>query len=141
MGHDILDYMSQKPKLSESIEDYLESILILGNQLPFVRSVDVATHLGFSKPSVSHAVRLLQQEGYLETTANKQLILTPLGRRIADETYRRHRFFQTMLEDLGVPRDIAEEDACRMEHIISKETFDALVAFYLEAKNSRKDPS
>lgn len=123
-------------KLTESIEDYLETVLILSNQQEKVRSIDVATYLGFSRPSVSHAVKLLQDQGYIEKEKNKYLVLTPAGIEIAEETYRRHQFFQNLLEDLGVPEEIAREDACRIEHIISRESFEALSSFYLEAKKA-----
>lgn len=122
--------MEKRVQLSESVEDYLESILILSSQLDHVRSVDVASYLGFSKPSVSHAVKLLQEDGYLEINPNKYLLLTPKGRQAAEAVYKRHVFFSEMLENIGVPRDIAQADACRIEHIISEETFEAIQNFY-----------
>ena len=117
-------------ELGESLEDYLESILVLSEKIDHVRSVDVASYLGFSKPSVSHAVKLLEKDGYLHLDENKFLYLTDAGNRIATETYRRHRFFREMLEEIGVPKTIAENDACRMEHVISQETFDAIQKYY-----------
>lgn len=123
-------------KRTESVEDYLEAILVLSTQLKQVRSIDVATYLGFSKPSVSHAVKLLLSEGLIQKVSNKYLVLTETGKKIANETYKRHKFFQSMLEDLGVRREIAEEDACRIEHIISDETFQALVSFYQKHRSS-----
>ena len=119
-------------ELGESLEDYLESILVLSEKIDHVRSVDVASYLGFSKPSVSHAVKLLEKDGYLHLDENKFLYLTDAGNRIATETYRRHRFFREMLEEIGVPKTIAENDACRMEHVISQETFDAIQKYYEE---------
>ena len=121
-------------ELGESLEDYLESILILSEKIDHVRSVDVASYLGFSKPSVSHAVKLLEKDGYLHLDENKFLYLTDAGNRIATETYRRHRFFREMLEEIGVPKTIAENDACRMEHVISQETFDAIQNYYENKK-------
>ena len=121
-------------ELGESLEDYLESILVLSEKIDHVRSVDVASYLGFSKPSVSHAVKLLEKDGYLHLDENKFLYLTDAGNRIATETYRRHRFFREMLEDIGVPKTIAENDACRMEHVISQETFDAIQNYYENKK-------
>lgn len=121
-------------ELGESLEDYLESILILSEKIDHVRSVDVASYLGFSKPSVSHAVKLLEKDGYLHLDENKFLYLTDAGNRIATETYRRHRFFREMLEEIGVPKTIAEHDACRMEHVISQETFDAIQNYYENKK-------
>lgn len=121
-------------ELGESLEDYLESILVLSQKIDPVRSVDVASYLGFSKPSVSHAVKLLEKDGYLHLDENKYLHLTESGQRIAQETYRRHLFFTEMLEEIGVPKDVAEEDACHMEHVISQETFDAIQKYYEENK-------
>ena len=85
-------------QLGESLEDYLESILVLSKCLDRVRSVDVASYLGFSKPSVSHAVKLLAQQGHIHLDDNKFLTLTETGKKIAEETYRRHCFFTEMLE-------------------------------------------
>ena len=121
-------------ELGESLEDYLESILVLSEKIDHVRSVDVASYLGFSKPSVSHAVKLLEKDGYLHLDENKFLYLTDAGNRIATETYRRHRFFREMLEEIGVPKTLAENDACRMEHVISQETFDAIQNYYENKK-------
>ena len=84
-------------ELGESLEDYLESILVLSQKIDPVRSVDVASYLGFSKPSVSHAVKLLEKDGYLQLDKNKYLYLTEEGKRIAQETYRRHKFFPYFL--------------------------------------------
>lgn len=131
----------EEQRLSESIEDYLEAILVLSGQLTNVRSVDVASFLGFSKASVSHAVKLLHDEGWIELSPNKYLTLTEKGREIAEGTYRRHVFFTQMLESIGVPKDIAEEDACRIEHIISEETFQAIQKFYAKAEEDNIVPS
>lgn len=117
-------------RFSESIEDYLESILILSGQLDVVRSVDVASHLGFSKPSVSHAMKIMTDDGLIRMNPNKHLFLTEKGEAIAKATYQRHVFFTSMLEQIGVPKDIAEADACRIEHIISDETFEAIQRYY-----------
>ncbi|WP_289220064.1 metal-dependent transcriptional regulator [Ileibacterium valens] len=136
--------MNKKLPLTESVEDYLESILVLSEQLDHVRSVDVASYLGFSKPSVSHAVKLLQEEGLLQINPKKYLILTENGKEVAQSTYRRHLFFSEMLENIGVPRDIAQKDACRIEHIISEETFEAIQNFYQKAEqleSKRSDDS
>lgn len=119
-------------QLGESLEDYLESILVLSKCLDHVRSVDVASYLGFSKPSVSHAVKLLAQQGHIHLDDNKFLTLTETGKKIAEETYRRHCFFTEMLENIGVPKDIAQEDACHIEHVVSQETFDAIQKYYEE---------
>ena len=119
-------------KLTESVEDYLESVLVLSSKLPNVRSVDVASHLGFSKPSVSHAVKLLSDEGLLEVTQKKFLVLTPKGKEVAERTYARHVFFTEMLMSIGVDQTTAENDACRIEHVISQETFNAIEKYYKE---------
>lgn len=119
-------------RLGESLEDYLESILVLSKQLLYVRSVDVASYLGFSKPSVSHAVKLMTEQDLISLDANKCLFLTEKGRKIAEETYKRHVFFSSMLEDLGVPKEIAQADACRIEHVISQESFNAIKKSYEE---------
>lgn len=116
--------------LGESLEDYLESILVLSQQLPLVRSVDVASYLGFSKPSVSHAVKLMHEQGLITLDKNKGLYLTAQGAQIANETWRRHQFFTNMLTAIGVDRETAQEDACRMEHVVSQETFDAIQRYF-----------
>lgn len=121
-------------ELGESLEDYLESILVLSQKLDHVRSVDVASHLGFSKPSVSHAVKLMTEQGLVEMSHGKQLSLTEKGESIAREVYNRHQFFTHMLESIGVDRKTAEEDACRIEHVISQETFEAIQRFYNNAE-------
>lgn len=114
----------------ESLEDYLEAILVLSKQLPVVRSVDVASYLGFSKPSVSHAVKLMVEQNLIELDHSKCIHLSELGKTVAEGTYQRHVFFSSMLEEIGVPKEIAQEDACRIEHVISEETFDAIRAYY-----------
>lgn len=124
-------------QLGESLEDYLEAILVLSDCLDHVRSVDVASYLGFSKPSVSHAVKLLVDQGMVDLDENKFINLTKKGKKIADETYKRHCFFTTMLEKIGVSKEVAQEDACRIEHVISDETFEAIKKYYedKEAQN------
>ncbi len=129
------------PKLTESVEDYLESVLVLSSQLPHVRSVDVASHLGFSKPSVSHAVKMLAEEGLLEVTPNKFLLLTEKGKDVAESTYQRHVFFTDMLTSIGVDLDTAQADACRMEHVISEETFQAIREFYKNQDKGQTEKS
>lgn len=120
--------------LGESLEDYLESILVLSSQLSQVRSVDVASHLGFSKPSVSHAVKLMVEQGLVKMLPNKSLELTEKGAEIANNVYNRHCFFMNMLEQIGVDKKTAEEDACRIEHCISQETFEAIKRYYNDSK-------
>lgn len=110
-------------KIQESAEDYLESILILGEQKGSVRSIDVARHLGFSKPSVSRAMSLLRENGYVTMDPDGLLTLTESGQAIAGPIYERHRMLTQWLVVLGVSPETAARDACRMEHSISDETF------------------
>lgn len=117
-------------QIHESAEDYLESILILGQQKGSVRSIDVAQYLGFSKPSVSRAVGLLRENGYITVDTGGFLKLTKSGLEIADRIYERHQFISVWLMSLGVPRETAVRDACRMEHTISAESFAAIKAHF-----------
>lgn len=119
-----------RPTTNRSIEDYLEAILMLQQANGHCRSVDVANHLGFTKASVSVAVSNLTQRGYLHKLAGGNLVLTPEGRAYADGVLGRHRLLTDALTFLGVPADIAEADACRIEHDISDETFDRLREWY-----------
>lgn len=111
---------------TESAENYLETILILSKKLPVVRSVDVATELGFKKSSVSIAMKNLRQKQHITVTDAGYIYLTDSGREIAEMIYERHQLISSWLMTLGVPKEIATEDACRMEHVISKESFEAL---------------
>ena len=114
-------------KLQESGEMYLETILILSQKLENVRSIDVSEYRGYSKPSVSRAVNLLKAEGYIEIGSQTGYItLTPLGRETAEKIYERHQVLTNVLIALGVDPAIAEDDACRIEHVISDETFETL---------------
>ena len=110
-------------KLYASGEDYLETILILHRKMGMVRSVDVARHMGVSKPSVCHAVAVLQEGGFLIMDEDHFLHLTEVGNEIAGKIYERHRFFTDRLIEAGVDPKTAESDACRIEHVISDETF------------------
>ena len=112
--------------LHKAGEDYLEAILCLEMEKGTVRSVDVAERLDYSKPSVSRAVSVLGQAGYLVMEDDRSLHLTRVGRAIAEEIYERHSFFREMLMELGVDAQTADRDACRMEHDISGESFDRL---------------
>ena len=111
-----------------SREDYLKAILRLSRKHAQVHSVDVARYLGFSKPSVCHAVALLSSEGFLVMDEDHVLHLTEKGRDVAEKTYERHCFFTRQLMELGVDAKTAQEDACRMEHAISDESFEKLKA-------------
>ena len=113
-------------KLHASGEDYLEAILVLHKKMGMVRSVDVARHLEVTKPSVCHAVATLRDGGFLTMDKDFFPHLTDLGREIAEQTYEKHRFFTDLLTEAGVDPASAERDACRMEHVISQESFEHL---------------
>mgnify|MGYP002799469341 FL=1 len=113
-------------KLHASGEDYLEAILILHKQRGTVRSVDVARHMEVSKPSVSHAVTTLRDGGFLTMDEDYFLHLTDIGREVAEQIYEKHRFFTERLIAAGVDPETAERDACRIEHVISDESFQCL---------------
>ena len=115
-------------KLHASGEDYLEAILVLQKQKGMVRSVDVARHMDVSKPSVCHAVATLKDGGFLTMDDGFFLHLTNIGREVAEQIYEKHRFFTERLIAAGVDSEIAEADACRIEHVISEESFRRLKA-------------
>ena len=117
-------------KLYASGEDYLETILIFHREMGMVRSVDVSRHMAVSKPSVCHAVAVLQEGGFLAVDGDHFLHLTEQGRIIAEKIYERHRFFTDRLIEAGVDPKTAEADACRIEHVISDETFHRLKEKY-----------
>lgn len=110
-------------KIQESAENYLEAILVLTQRNGQVRSIDVAHYTGFSKPSISRAVGLLRDNGYVSIDQNGLLCLTDAGREIAENIYERHTVLTLLLTRLGVSPETAAEDACRIEHVISAETF------------------
>lgn len=111
---------------NESAENYLETILILSKSHPVVRSVDVATELGFKKSSVSVAMKKLREANQITVSPEGYLYLTDTGREIAEKIYERHLFLSKWLEKLGVDAAIASSDACKMEHVISSESFEAI---------------
>ena len=112
--------------VNESAENYLETILILSKKLPVVRSVDIANELGFKKSSVSVAMKNLREKEHIMVDKSGFITLTPSGREIAEMIYERHRMISSWLIRLGVPEEIAIADACKMEHVISKESFQAM---------------
>ena len=114
--------------LHESAEMYLETIYELSQKMPTVRSIDVAESMGYSKPSVSRAVGLLKQGGYLLMDKDGFLTLTESGKEIAKKIFERHTVLSKMLTMLGVSKETAAEDACKIEHVISDETFQAIKA-------------
>ena len=113
-------------KIHESGENYLEAILMLEKRQGAVRSIDVATELGFSKPSVSVAMKHFRENGYIVVDAEGYLSLTPAGREIAERMYERHHLLAEFRMMLGVGETTALEDACKIEHVISQRSFDAL---------------
>ena len=119
--------------LHESGEMYLETILVLSHSMDHVRSVDVADYMNFSKPSVSRGMRLLREEGYISVDGAGYITLTESGHAVAEKIYERHRFLTDFfVESLKLHRQKAVEDACKIEHVISDETFEALKK-YLES--------
>ena len=123
-------------KIYASGEDYLETILILHREMGMVRSVDVARHMDVSKPSVCHAVAVLQEGGFLIMDEDHFLHLTEVGKKIAGKIYERHCFFTDRLIEAGVDPKTAEADACRIEHVISDETFRRLKEKYQSESES-----
>ena len=113
-------------RLQESGEMYLETIYMLSKQMNIVRAIDVVEHMGYSKPSVSRAVGLLKQGGYLTVEDTGNLLLTDSGRQIGEKIYARHKLLTELLVRLGVDEKTAAEDACKMEHAISDTTFEAI---------------
>lgn len=112
--------------IHESGEMYLEAILVLSKRTGFVRSVDVSEYLGYSKPSVSRAMGLLREDNYISVDREGALVLTEKGRAVAEMIYERHTILTELLTRLGVSEETAAADACRIEHVISDETFQAI---------------
>ena len=115
-----------KHESEESVEDYLETILVLSHKLPEVRSIDIANEMHFSKPSVSVAMKNLRNRDLIVMSDNGHISLTPEGQAMAETVYERHSLLSGWLIELGVDREIATADACKMEHDISPESFEAL---------------
>ena len=120
--------------LNESAENYLETILILSQKLPVVRSVDIANELGFKKSSVSVAMKNLREKEHIKVDEQGFIHLTPSGLEIANMIYERHTLLSSWLIHLGVPADVAAADACKMERVISKESFEAIKRHVYENK-------
>lgn len=112
--------------INESAENYLETILILSKSLPVVRSIDVANELNFKKSSVSVAMKHLRENGYITVTDAGFIYLTDSGKEIAEMIYERHNLLTSWLVSLGVDNETAVEDACKMEHVISQTSFQAI---------------
>lgn len=125
-------------QIHESAENYLETILILHNRLGMVRSIDIATELGFSKPSVSVFMKNLRENGYILVDKDGYITLTDAGRAIADKIYERHQMIAGILMALGVDEETAYRDSCKIEHDISDKSFECMKQHYLNAKNNGK---
>ena len=117
-------------QIRESAEDYLEAILVLSKQGGGVRSVDIASMLGVSKPSVSHAMKLLREDGYIAMDRYGTVTLLEKGEEIAVRIYERHQVLTKMLEGLGVSEEVAKADACKLEHDLSDESFSKIKEYY-----------
>ena len=115
--------------MNESVENYLETILILQNRCGEVRSIDIAAEMDFSKPSVSVAMKNLRAEGCINVDENGKITLTDEGREIAERVYERHLLFTEWLMSMGISEKTAAEDACRMEHCLSEESFAAIKSY------------
>ena len=121
-------------KIKESAENYLETILVLKNKNSLVRSIDVATHLGFSKPSVSVAMKSFREEGYITVDPNGAIDLTEKGMIIAEEMFERHNIIASALIAIGVDEKTAYEDSCKIEHHISKQSFEKIKEYLTKKK-------
>ena len=121
-------------RIQESAENYLETILILKNKIGDVRSIDIVNELEYSKPSVSIAMKNLRENGYIEMDSKGYITLADKGLEIAERIYERHTFMSKWLIELGVNPEVAAEDACRIEHVISSESFSAIKEFVRRAK-------
>lgn len=119
-------------QIRESAEDYLEAILVLREQNGSVRAIDIAHYLGFSRPSVSIAMKNLRDGGYICVSDDALISLTAIGEEIAEKVYERHRILTDFLCSLGVDEETAKADACRIEHALSHESFVGIKSFYLE---------
>lgn len=116
----------QQHKSEESVEDYLETILLLSRQIPNLRSIDIARKLDYSKPSISVAMKNLKARGYITVSEDGYIRLTEEGRKLAETVYERHALLSNWLTSLGVDSDIAASDACKLEHDMSPESFEAI---------------
>ena len=124
--------------LHESGQMYLETIFVLSKESKYVRAIDVGEHLGYSKPSVSRAMGILKKDGYVVVDSDGYLLLTESGRQVAESMYCRHTVISRLLACLGVDEETAAEDACRIEHVISEESFAAMKA-HLERFEPKQD--
>lgn len=130
--------MKTEKNTEKTIEDYLEAMLIIKERNGTVRSIDVACQLGVTKPSVTYTTKRLKERGYITMDEDNLITLTESGLAIANRTYNRHKMLTKFFIQLGVDEDIAKEDACRIEHDISPETFDALCK-HVDQMNQKAD--
>ena len=121
-------------EIHESGEDYLETILMLENRVGYVRAIDIATEMGFSKPTISIAMRRLRENGYIDVDERRDIHLTPLGREVAERIYERHVVLTEILKSLGVDKDTASHEACKIEHDISADTFSKIKEHFEKRK-------
>ncbi len=117
-------------EMHESGEMYLETILVLSQMKPVVRSIDICDYMNFSKPSVSRAVGKLKADGYIEVDGSGYIVLTETGRQIAERIYDRHNTLQSIFMTIGVDEQTAEDDACKLEHYLSDATYEALKKYF-----------
>ncbi len=122
--------------IAESGEMYLETILVLSREKDMVRSIDICNHMGFSKPSVSRAVGILKKEEYILVSDDGSITLTDAGKALAEKIYDRHKVMTSVLLSLGVSSETAIEDACKMEHVLSDETFEAIKKYLNEKETA-----
>ena len=123
--------------VTKAVENYLEAILVLSNQQPDVHAVDVCNFLGYSRPTLSVAIKQMREKGLIIVNGENHITLTDEGRRVAERIYERHVIVSEMLVDLGVSEDVAHEDACKIEHDISDESFSCIKRHYQQYKNKR----
>lgn len=126
-------------EIHQSAEDYLECILKLSKTKPVVRSIDIAVEMNYSKPSISVAMKNLRTNGYINMDKSGFITLTDSGRKIAENIYDRHQVLTEGLVLLGVDREVAEQDACKVEHNLSAESYDAVKKYIFEVKKEREE--
>lgn len=124
-------------KVQESAENYLETILMLKKRNGYVRSIDIANELSFSKPSVSTAMKHFREQGYICVESNGSIVLTESGLEIAERVYERHLLLSKYLMALGVDEETAKDDACRIEHVISQQSFDKIKEHWQDFFNQK----
>ena len=117
-------------KIQESAQDYLEAILVLSKDNAHVRAIDICNYFGYARATVSVYLKQLKENGYITIDSSNHIFLTEEGTSIAEETLRRHHFLTELFVKIGVPEEIAAEDACRVEHYVSAETFEALRNYF-----------